>query len=309
MGKNSGSKARPSLKGSGSLPDYFNPPETRSSLEAGPLDEGKMAPESTETASLTKRDLLNLGADLKSYFKLSISQELSPIAQQLSELTSALKDVASTADTAMELGLSLQKSTRQLQRSEQQLSARIVVLETQARATNLKFRGLPESPDLNGNLIFPLAAWLASVLKLEECVAPTILSVYRLGPLSAVRPNFPRDVIAQFLYPRSRNVILKAERANGPLKFGDHTIQVLLDLPPEILLKRRMLKPITECLHHHKVRFRWSSTSDVLVFREGRQYRAEDISSGKSLLTSLGIHPPSDLDGDLASTPASHDEG
>lgn len=309
MGKNSGNKSRPSLKATGSLPDYFSPPETRSSLEAGPMDKGKMAPESTGIASLTKQDLLNLGADLKSYFKASIAQELSPISQQLSELSSALKDVASTVDTAMEMGLSLQKSTRQLQRSEQQLSARIAVLETQARATNLKFRGLPESPELNGNLLSPLVSWLASVLKLEEGIAPTILPAYRLGPLSAVRPNFPRDVIAQFLYPRSCNAILKAARANGPLKFGDHTIQVLLDLPPEILLKRRLLKPITECLHHHKVHFRWSSTSDVLVYREGRQFRAEDIASGKSLLQSLGIHLPSGLEDDPATPPVIQDEG
>lgn len=146
-----------------------------------------MAPESTENALLTKQDLHNLGADLKSYFTLLIAQKLSPISQQLLELTSALKDIASIADMAMELGLTVQEDTKQLQKSEQQLLARIAVLETQARATNLKFRGLPESPDLNGNLVSSQASWLASVLKLKEGVAPTIVS----APSLCCAPYFP----------------------------------------------------------------------------------------------------------------------
>lgn len=93
-----------------------------------------------------------------------------------------------------------------------------------------------------------LAPWLASVLKLEDGVAPTILSAYCLGPVSAARPNFPRDIIAQFLYPRSRNAILQVARKGGPLKYDSATVLVLLDLPPDILVKQCQLKPVTDVL-------------------------------------------------------------
>lgn len=109
MGKNS-SKARPSLKGSGSLPDYFNPSESRSS--AGRKADGKMAPENNEASSLTRQDLLDLGSDFKSYFNSTIAQKLSPIAQQLSDFTSTLKEVSSTAENAMELGLTVQEENK-----------------------------------------------------------------------------------------------------------------------------------------------------------------------------------------------------
>lgn len=82
-----------------------------------------------------------------------------------------------------------------------------------------------------------LARWLASILHLEEGVLSTNLHVYCLGPLAAVRPNFPSDIVAQFLYPRSRNAILKRARNGAALKF-DHTTQVLLDLTPDVLTKR-----------------------------------------------------------------------
>lgn len=101
--------------------------------------------------------------------------------------------------------------------------------------------------------------------------------------------------MAQFLYPRSRNPILQRARVGGQLKFEDRTIQVLLDLAPDILAKRRLLKPITECLHANKVQFHWSPTSDILIFKDGRQIRAGDLSSGKDLLAALQIHPPADL--------------
>lgn len=307
MGKNSGSKSRPSLKGSGSLPDYFNPTDSRSLPATDRTEDGKMAPVQTESSSVTKQDLLDLGADLKSYFDSRIAQQLSPIAQQLSDLSSTLKEVSSTADAAMEL--SLQGDSKRLHLSEQQLTSRVALLESQARAANLKFRGFPESPEFNANLLSNIASWLAAILRLDDGVAPTILAAYRLGPPSAARPNFPRDVIAQFLYPRSRNAVLQAARAASPLKYNDRPIQVLLDLSPEILSKRRLLKPITECLHRNKIRFRWSPTSDILVFKEGRRLRAEDISSGKDLLTSLDLPVPSDIPEDRRMPSPAHGEG
>lgn len=268
-----------------------------------------MAPAKTDTAPITKQDLQNLSADLKSSFTMLIAQQLAPISQQLSDLTTTLKEVSSTAEAAMEIGLAAQEDTRNLQRSEQLLSSKVALLEAHIRASNLKFRGLPESPAFDANLASSLATWLASKLKLEDGVAPTILSAYRLGSPSAARPKFPRDVMAQFLYPRSRNAILQLARADGPLKFESHSVLVLLDLSPNVLAKRRLLKPITECLHSNKVRFRWSPTSDILVYKEGRQLRAEDIPSGKDLLLALNLQVPSDLATDPSSPTSVRGEG
>lgn len=309
MGKNSGSKSRPSLKGSGSLPNYFSSLEPRSSAVPECGEDDKMAPECPGESSVMKQDLLDLGADLKSYFDSLIAQRLSPIAQQLSDLKSNLKEVSSTAETTLEIGLTLQEDSKRFQLLEQQLTSRIALPETQARATNLKFRGFPEYPELNANLPSSIASWLAVILRLEDGMAPSILAAYRLGPPSAAPPHFPREVIIQFLYQRSRNAVLQAAHAAGPLKYEDHVIQVLLDLSPETLVKQRLLKPMTECLHRNKVRFRWSPTSDILVLKEGRRLRAEDISTGKDLLVSLDLPLPPDLSDDRQGSSPSRGEG
>lgn len=97
-------------------------------------------------------------------------------------------------------------------------------------------------------------------------------------------------------------------RVGGSLKYEDHTIQVFLDLAPDVLAKRRVLKPITECLHSNKVRFPWSPTSDIPVFKDGCQLRANDLSSGKDLLAALLIRPPADLADQNPNSSSSHDK-
>lgn len=77
---------------------------------------------------------------------------------------------------------------------------------------------------------------------------------------------------------------MNVARRLGTLKYKDHKIIALLDLPPEMLAKRKTLKPITDQLKNKNVRFWWSAMSDVIVTRNGAQYRAEDIPSGRTLL-------------------------
>lgn len=77
-----------------------------------------------------------------------IDQKLSPNSQQLSTLASTLKDVSATTEMAMEIGLTVQEETKLLQWSEQQLLARVAMLETHVWATNLKFCSCQRRPNL-----------------------------------------------------------------------------------------------------------------------------------------------------------------
>lgn len=111
MGKNSASKARPSLKGVGSLPTYFTPAEALSPGLNTVVGDDKMAPASTDDPALTRQDLQDLGADLKSYFLSMFAQKLASISKQLTELSEALKEVSHMADTALDASIALQVKT------------------------------------------------------------------------------------------------------------------------------------------------------------------------------------------------------
>lgn len=61
----------------------------------------------------------------------------------------------------------------------------------------------------------------------------------------------------------------------------------LLDLLPEILLKRKSLRPITDKLKEKKIRFRWNAASEIVVVRDGVQLKTGDLESGRNLLEAL----------------------
>lgn len=94
----------------------------------------------------------------------------------------------------------------------------------------------------------------------------------------------------QFQSLKDKDVVLAAARWQGALKYKE--CKILLDLPSESLLKRNMLQPITDHLKNKNVRFRWSPTSDLIVARNGAQYGAEDLPSGRVLLEVLELPLP-----------------
>lgn len=120
---------------------------------------------------------------------------------------------------------------RELRASEWQLQDGLAWLEQRARALNLKLRGVPDSMEINRNLQHNITAWLTPLLRLEGNVSPTISAVYRIGPVSSIHPNFPRDIILQFVYAKERDAVLCLARGSGSLSYSASKIM-------DILLKR-----------------------------------------------------------------------
>ncbi|KAL8222433.1 UNVERIFIED_CONTAM: hypothetical protein K2H54_076076 [Gekko kuhli] len=77
-----------------------------------------------------------------------------------------------------------------------------------------------------------------------------------------------------------------------PLKMQFHDFMQELrdtDLSVETLEKRKSLKLFSAKLYAANIRFRWSPTSDIIVFKNGTQHLVYDASSGKDLLKICGI--------------------
>lgn len=131
------------------------------------------------------------------------------------------------------------------------------------------------------------------MLHLEDGVAPTIIAAYRVCPALNIKPNYPRDVVVQFLYQRSRDAVLQLARKSSALQYKGTKVLALLDLPSEILMKRKLLKPITDRLKAENVRFHWSAASDIIVVRDGAQFTADDVASVHTFLAALDLPLPS----------------
>lgn len=255
---------------------------------------------SPEGAQISRTDLEALGTDIKQHFATLIEQKLdqkldqklAPITQELKSFKATMSDIASTANKAFEMASALENRVNEAEGAEKHLKDRIAWLESRARALNLKIRGVPESADLNSNLASTLSTWLSSFLNLGTERAPTIVTAYRVGPISAIKPNYPRDIILQFMFAKEREAVLQAARSTSQVQFKGTTILFLLDLPLEILLKRKTLRPITDKLKEKKIRFRWNAASEIVVVRDGMQLKVGDLETGQHLLETLNTEDP-----------------
>lgn len=89
----------------------------------------------------------------------------------------------------------------------------------------------------------------------EDNISPTITSAYRVGPPSSIGPNFPRDIIVHFLYANEREAVLQMARGMSSLNYSGSKILIFLDLPQDILFKKRSMKPIMDQLKAKGIRF------------------------------------------------------
>lgn len=81
-------------------------------------------------------------------------------------MKSAITEVAQTADTAMEMGLATQDKGRLLQQHSEWAAERIMHLDNQLRAHNVKLHGFGEGVEDSTDLPIFIANWMASVLHL-----------------------------------------------------------------------------------------------------------------------------------------------
>ncbi|KAL8189774.1 UNVERIFIED_CONTAM: hypothetical protein K2H54_005488 [Gekko kuhli] len=73
------------------------------------------------------------------------------------------------------------------------------------------------------------------------------------------------------------------------LKFRGITEGAEQDLAPEAIEKRKLLKPFADKLLEAKIRFWWSATSSITVYRDGSLLQASTIQTGMVLLQKLNV--------------------
>lgn len=186
---------------------------------------------------ITRNDLVAGSTDLKQHITSLLESNLDGINGQLKALNDSLKEVADTTSKAFDLATSNEKAVADVKQSEKALKDRLSALELKSRALNVKFRGMPESGQINDNLFSFMSTWITSILQQGGGSAPSITMAYRLGSSAQAKPNYPRDILVQFQCHKDKELVLSEARKQGSLRYNDHKIIALLDLPPEILQK------------------------------------------------------------------------
>lgn len=221
---------------------------------------------------------------------------INPITTQLEEIQASLTKTAQTAELALDLGATLQEENQMQQKELQELKEKCLTLDTAQRRGNLKFRDVKEGTEGSTDLICFMGSWLASVLQLEENVAPIITNAYRKGLPNVPNRKFPRDIIITLADARVRQSILNKAKEKGYLLLNEEKILVFQDIPQEALLMRKALKPTTKKLQEAKQKYKWITPGRLMVLYKKKQLFAWDEDSGKALLVALGLDEPMEVD-------------
>lgn len=295
-GKPSPSKQKP-------IPAYFPHPERKDGWTTKGKGDSKMADATggawAEAETLTKTDIMEVAnriTGLETDLLQKLTDLIKPLSDQLIQLNLSLQNVSKVAEGAMDLSLTQQEDIRGLQQESETQAERLAILTNRQRFFNLKFRGIKENAEENGDLIIYMATWLARVVNAEDRCAPDISQAYRVGNPNNPKRLLPRDVIVTFKDIRVKNTILTLAREHGYLPHLNEKDQVYADLAPEALEKKKELKDIMIALREAKIKHRWASPLKLQIIHNGRPYYVRSVSDGHDILQMLGIQTPMALE-------------
>lgn len=136
--------------------------------------------------------------DLKAV-EITIIEKLSflfrPVQDQLEPIKASLAETHKTAESGMDLAMTINEGSRLMQLEQETLKQKLLTVDMETRALNIKNCGLPENVEAPLELQSFISNWLATTMKLENGMAPALTRVWRLG--SPVNPKHqrPRDVL------------------------------------------------------------------------------------------------------------------
>lgn len=304
MGKNAGARKRSTDPSTNPVASFFSPAGTRwgGAAENNGAEKMAAATEPVERDPIDAIPRSEWHTELAGGFQKmeeALSNKLTtliaPIAAQLQDLKQNLEQVSQTAEAAMELAITNQESSKQMQTHQEWATEKIIAMENQMKMKNLKLRGFPEGSEENTELRVFVSNWLANQMQLEEGVAPLLDAAYRLGPMRRASNALPRDILIRCSDLRTKQKIMTLTRSKGHLLFHSYKIQVLQDLLFETLEARRKMKPLTSLLSKEKIKYRWQAVTKVQVVHKGASMIAYDLDSAVPLLEGLGLEVPEDF--------------
>lgn len=92
-----------------------------------------------------------------------------------------MADTKKIADGVKDLALTLQEGSCALQYEQDAMRQKLLSLDMDSRALDVKIQGIPESTDKSADLQIIISNWMASILGLEDGIAPSLTRVRRLG--------------------------------------------------------------------------------------------------------------------------------
>ncbi|XP_073399282.1 uncharacterized protein [Dendrobates tinctorius] len=233
----------------------------------------------------------------RSYMKHLLESTMKPLLKEMSELRSDIRHIGHRVESLEYAQVGLIEASNalgdHLQMHRQHLNSVYLALEDQknrSRRKNIRIRGIPKSfvPEALHKVSKEI---FADILGPDRANTLIIERVHRaLRPKTKVNER-PRDIICGLLSYVDTAAILTDAREKAPLIYNDANFQIFQDISPATLSKRKILKPLTDAILNHGLRFKWLFPFGVGITKEGHQITIRTPEDLDAAWESLQIDP------------------
>ncbi|XP_015270911.1 PREDICTED: uncharacterized protein LOC107114007 [Gekko japonicus] len=123
------------------------------------------------------------------------------------------------------------------------------------------------------------------------------------------RGGEPRQVIIAFAREKLKDEVFSTLRRVKDLMFQGKKIFVSHDFSQETLQEKRRLKPYAHKLYKEGINFTWGYPITLIVFRDGKRYRARNPTEAKKMLNELGVDASNCEEGEMEYDSNPNEEG
>lgn len=177
-----------------------------------------------------------------------------------------------------------QQSFDRLQDDSQSLSSKLEDFENHSHYSNLRFRGFAEHMvDLQSTVTTFLQEMVPTIPLKRLEMEPIHCALVRKHP-----DGKARDVIAKFLFYRTKEAIIQASRDQQKLLLQGQEIQIFADLSPTTIQKCCDLKSIL-VIWKHQIRYRWGLPFHLSFKAHGHWHHSFTLPTLQSILKNLHL--------------------
>uniref|UniRef100_A0A803TU01 L1 transposable element RRM domain-containing protein n=1 Tax=Anolis carolinensis TaxID=28377 RepID=A0A803TU01_ANOCA len=169
---------------------------------------------------------------------------------------------------------------KHLESANQKLLNKIADQEDRSRRANIRLRTAGQDFQMSDNLKQNIVSWLQTLMEISPDDIEQSHWAYR-------GRKKPRDILIRFSREATKEKVYNQLRKIKDLALAGKKVWPLLDLSSETLDKRAQMKEITKVLEGKNQRYTWAFPATLIVYRDGKLYKATDLASGKTMLTLL----------------------
>lgn len=241
------------------------------------------------------RNIRELSEQLASFQQI-VTNDLGALKKDITQIAQEIGKVKQTAEQAKQKADNNEEKIKELEKNLARQSDR-------QRRRNMIITGISEEitpRQLEGTLCSWFKEHGAQVEQAEIERAHRLFKKQRGGE--------PRQVIIAFAREKLKDEVFRTLRQTKDLEFQGKKVYVSHDFSKETLQEKRLLRPYAQKLYKEGINFTWGYPTTLIVFRDGKRYRARNPAEATKMLNELGVDASNCEEGEMEHNSNSDDE-